>query len=187
MNRSVAYALISAAIALAGCSQPTSPAGRGKPPVPSKPEPPSLWSVQTQDDQGKVTKTALICADSAVRRSFARPLPSPNGKPCQLLAAPVDQGDRFAARCKTDGGHFDIQAARTGDPEKDLTVKLLIQTDVKGHEALSQTLRYRRLGDCPADWAAGDTAAPGALTATNSLSGAGHPLSSPAPSPAPAP
>jgi hypothetical protein len=170
---------------LTACSEPTSPAGRGKPPVPSSPEPPALWSVQTQDDQGKVTKTVLICADTSVHRSFSRPLPSPNGKPCRLVAPPVEQGDRFAARCDTGSGHFDIQSVRTGNPDQDFVLRMLIQSDVKGHETLGQTLHYRRVGACPSGWSAGETGAPGDRKVVNSLSGATRELSAPIEAPAP--
>jgi hypothetical protein len=185
MRSSTLFILAGAALALSACGEPNSPAGRGKPPVPSSPEPPALWSVQTQNDEGKVTKTALICADTSVHRSFSRPLPSPNGQPCQLVSPPVEQAGRYSARCKFGGDHLDVQAATTGDPDKDFTVKLLIQSDVKGHENFGQTLHYTRLGACPDGWNAGDTGAPGGVKLTNSLTGAARTLPAPIQAPAP--
>ena len=179
MNKSVLYVLAGAAIVLSACGEPTSPAGRGKPPVPSKPEPPGLWSVESQDDQGKVTKTVLVCADTAVHRSFSRPMPSPNGQPCKLIDPPVVQGDRFAARCKAAGAHLDIQSVRTGDPDKDFVITVLVRGDVQQGQNLSQTLHYRRLGECPSGWAAGDSGSPGDRKLVNSLSGAARDLPSP--------
>jgi hypothetical protein len=179
MRPSVFYILASAALILSGCGEPTSPAGRGKPPVPSKPEPPALWSVESQNDQGKVTKTVLVCADTTVHRSFSRPLPSPNGLPCRLVDPPVVQGDRFSARCKTGRAHLNIQSVRTGDPDQDFVIKLSVGGDVPGNENLSQTLHYRRVGACPSGWAAGDTGAPGDRKLVNSLSGAARELPEP--------
>lgn len=179
MKQSVLLVLTGSAMVLAACGEPTSPAGRGKPPVPSTPEPPALWSVQSQDDQGKITKATLVCADSAVHRSFSRPLPSPNGQACKLIAPPVEQDDRFAARCKAGNAYLDVQAVRTGDSDKDFVIKLLIRTDVPGHENLAQTLHYRRLGQCPSGWSAGDSGAPGDWKLVNSVSGATRDLASP--------
>jgi hypothetical protein len=184
MRGTVLLLVAAAACALSACNQSATPAGAGRPPVPSSPEPPVLWSIESQDDRGEVTKTILICADSAVRRSFSRPLPSPNGKPCQLLAPPVDNGDRFAARCKTGSAHLDIQSERTGDPDRDFVIKLLVRSDISGGENLAQTLHYRRLGDCPNGWTIGDSGAPGDRKVVNSTSGIAHDLSSPIQPPA---
>jgi len=179
MHRSVLPILAGAAVLLSACGEPTSPAGRGKPPVPSKPEPPALWSVESQDEQGKVTKTVLVCADTSVHRSFSRPIPSPNGQPCKLIAPPIEQGDRFAARCKAGRAHLDIQSVRTGNPDQDFVITLMVRTDVKAGEELPQTLHYRRLGDCPSGWTAGDSGAPGDRKLVNSVAGTSRDLASP--------
>lgn len=181
MSRRVILALVGIGLTLAACGEPTSPAGRGKPPVPSAPEPPSLWSVQAIDANGAASGGDFICADSTLRRSFARPLPSPNGDPCRLLAAPIEVAGRYAARCKAGGAHLDVQSVSTGDLNSNFEIKLFIQSDVAGHDAFSQTLRFAKLGACPAGWAAGDTAAPGSSQARNAISGATHALPAPAP------
>lgn len=179
------YILAGAALALPASGQPNSPAEAGKPRAASWPEATALWSVATQDDQGKVTKTVLICADAAVHRSFSRPLPSPNGAPCVLIGSPVEDAVRFAARCKAGTRHFNIQAAKAGDPDKDFGVKLLVRSDAPGSVDLVQSLHYRRLGDCPTGWSAGDSATPGDRRVVNSLSGVSRVVSSPIRPPAP--
>jgi len=146
-------------------------------------ETPALWSIQTLDDQDKPASTMLICADKAVRESFARPSPSPDGQPCQLVAPAVDTGGRFAARCRSEGRLLDVQSESTGDLMRDFTIRLLIRADVPAGQSFSQTIRYRRLGACPDGWAVGDAAAPGALRAVNALSGAARTLPAPAPPP----
>jgi hypothetical protein len=146
-------------------------------------EPPTLWSIQTLDDQGKATKTMLICADNAVRESFSRPMPSPNGQPCRLVAPAVDTGGRFAARCRSGDRLLDVQSESSGDLTRDYTIKLLIRADVQVGQSFSQTIHYRRLGACPDGWAAGDAAAPGDLRAVNAVSGTAHTLAAPAPAP----
>jgi hypothetical protein len=179
MRIPIARLAAGAALLLSACNQPLSPVGAGKPPVPSSPEQPSFWSAATQDEQGKITKTMLICADKAVHESFSRPMPSPNGRPCAPIAPPVVSADRYAARCKSNGRHYDIQASKSGDPAKDFVVTALIRSEVTGRENLTQTLHYRLLGACPGGWNVGDSAAPGDRRVVNSLSGAARDLSAP--------
>jgi hypothetical protein len=64
-------------------------------------------------------------------------------------------------------------------------IKLLVQSDVKGHESLGQTLHYRRTGPCPSGWSAGDSGAPGDRRIVNSVSGAPRELSTPVEAAAP--
>ena len=146
-------------------------------------EAPALWSVQALDDQNRTVRTILLCADHGVEASFTRPLPSPNGQPCGLIGPTVTNGGRFAARCKSEGRLFNIQAESSGDLGRDFTTRLLIQTDVKGQQSLVQTLHYRRLGGCPDGWSIGDAAAPGDTQTVNSLSGATRRLSAPVAAP----
>ncbi|HXQ12767.1 MAG TPA: hypothetical protein VN805_17380 [Caulobacteraceae bacterium] len=172
--------VVGVVIALAGC-HPSQPSSQSAASVTATPAPPALWSVAAQNDQGKTIKTILVCADDGIRTAFTQPLPSVSGEPCGLVAPTVQSGGRFAARCRSAGHLLDIQAQTSGDPTSDFTVKLLIQTDVTAQPAFAQAVHYHRVGACPSDWTTGDAAAPGATMATNSLSGASHPLSAPAP------
>jgi hypothetical protein len=183
MRAAIGCLVVGATIALAAC-QPSQPSNQSSAGAAATPETPALWSVEAQNDQGKTIKTILVCADAGIRTAFTRPLPSVSGQACSLVAPTVESGGRFAARCRSAGQLLDIQAVTTGDPTSDFTVKLLVQTDVSAKPAFAQTVRYHRVGACPSDWTTGDAAAPGARQATNSLSGASHPLSAPAAAPA---
>jgi len=177
--------LIGATALLSACGpSPTSSTKASASGASPQAEAPELWSIDAQNDQGKVIKTILICADAAVRQSFLRPMPSPNGEPCELIAPTVQTGGRFAARCKSGGRLLDVQAESSGDQTRDFTVKLLIQSNVKGAEAFQQTLHYRRLEACPTGWSAGDAAAPGDQQTVNAVSGAVRQLPSPVQAPA---
>ena len=176
------FAVAAAAALVSACNK--APTGAPQPEA----ETPALWSIQDLDDQDQATKTVLICADKAIRESFSRPSPSPNGQSCRLVAPAVDNGGRFAARCRSDDGRLlDVQSESSGDLMRDFTIRLLIRGDVQAGQSFSQTIRYRRLGPCPAEWAVGDAAAPGDRRAVNALSGVVRNLAAPAPAPASGP
>lgn len=186
--------LVGTAALLAACNPakhaPSAPAA-GSSAAPAQDR--QLWTIQTLDQNDLVTRTVLICADQRIRESFARPMPSPNDQPCNLIGPAIVTPEvpgvtpgRFSARCRSPDGRFmNVQASTFGDRERDFTMRLLIQAAVGGRQDLVQALRFRQAGPCPPDWTIGDAAAPGDTQLVNSLSGARRPLSAPVAATAP--
>jgi len=180
MRGSVLWVALGVAASLAACTRQPIPPGAAKSPATQAA---ALWSVQVDDASGKPGKLLLVCADQAVRDTFVKPMPSPDGKACTLLSPPVVTADRYSARCKSGSRHFSIEAIRTGDLAKAFTVALMIRSDVPGQPEVSQALHYRQVGACPSEWSPGDSAGPGDRRVVNTVSGVARSLQAPAPNP----
>lgn len=161
-------------IALAACGPSVDPDRKEIPTA----EPISLWSVELLDGGAKPLKTSFICADAGLRKGFVRMLPEVNGQPCRMLDEPVSREDMFAARCRAGEDYFTVNSMIDGDRMQDFTVAAVFNTDDRVKARFERTLHYRRLGDCPAGWEAGDLAQPGDREVVNTLSNARRPLAS---------
>lgn len=134
-------------------------------------EPTSLWLIEALED-GKPVSELRICADRNVQASFVRPAPELNGKPCAMVNEPVETGDTYSVRCRIDDQLYRVGSAIDGDREKDFTVDMAVTRQDRKGPTFEQVRHYRRVGDCPPGWQIGDSAAPGAASIVNTLTGA---------------
>ncbi|MFN4175709.1 hypothetical protein [Phenylobacterium sp.] len=193
-----AIVLCGLALAAAGCNRReeiTATPGQLTTPPPS--EQLSLWQIDVLQD-GKSVSQLKICADRSIEASFMRPAPELNGKPCVVVAersptprtdqiAPVTEAagrveteTTYSARCRIDDQLYRVGSAVTGDKTRDFTVDMAVtRQDAKG-PMFEQVRRYQRLGDCPAGWEIGDSAAPGATEVVNTLTGRTRSIGAPA-------
>jgi hypothetical protein len=143
------------------------------------PEAPKLWSIEVMQDDKAVSRID-ICADEAVRASFARPAPEFNGKTCERVNQATETAAIYSVKCRMDERLYRVGATKTGDEARDFTVDMSVKRqDAKG-PIFEQARHYRLIGACPAGWVVGDSQAPGAKTVVNTLTGASRPLPAPA-------
>lgn len=123
-------------------------------------DPPQLWSIEAvPSPQG--WRAVQICTDSWMRSGFARPDPVVGDQPCAPMGEPLEGDGRLSFQCKVNGQVLGATSTVWGDLEKDFTARFAV-TSLGGHlagrpgSAYEQTLRYRRLGPCPSDWAVGE-------------------------------
>ena len=133
-----------------------------------------LWSIDVMEG-GKSVSRVEICADQAVRDSFARPAPEVGGQPCIRSKDPVKQDGTWFTRCRVDGAIYRVSSVSTGDVAKDFTVDMAVTRHDRRGPVFEQVRRYRLEGDCPAGWRIGESAAPGDTELLDTLSGARRP------------
>jgi hypothetical protein len=162
------------AICLSACSggqQETTTAEAAPAAVPVNPAPPGVWALDILGPDGRSTaERARICDDGSLGPVFARALPVVNAAPCRLTAPVVLNPDAVTATCMAGEAEY----VATTDPQGDLGRTFQLEVSLKpaaGGAELKQTTRVRRVGDCPADWTPGDSAAPGSHDITNVLTG----------------
>lgn len=176
-------ALCGLLVGVAGCNQPSQPADKGAQAAAAGPaaEPPALWRIEVLNG-ADVVSAVEICADRAVQQSFMRPEPAVGDKPCLRVHRdePVAKDGIYSVRCRIDDQVYRVGAVSTGDLARDFTVDMAVSAQGKTGPTFEQLRRYRKIGACPAGWVAGDSAAPGAKTVLNTLSGASRPSPSPA-------
>ena len=167
--------LIAPVLGLAACEREQVAAT----PAPAAPgvEQPALWSIEVMEGD-KPTSRVTICADSAVRKSFARPMPEVNGLPCVATKAPLETAGSYSARCRADGQLYAVNSGTTGDLTRDFTVEMNVTRQGSGQPTYLQVRRYRLVGACPAGWHIGDSAAPGDKELLDTISGKRRPMPS---------
>lgn len=162
-------------IGLSACSKPTvskTTAAAGPPAVSAAPS--DLWSIEVLDGD-KVTSRVDICADQALRTSFARPTPELGGKSCAPVSDAVQTDAIYSVKCRMDERLYRVGAIKSGDEARDFVVNMSVKRqDLKG-PIFEQSRRYRLIGACPKGWTIGDSAAPGAKQVVNTLTGATRP------------
>lgn len=177
MLRHVTLAVFAAAT-LAACSasegettataQAAAPA---EPPV--NPAPAGLWAVEILDKDGRTVATrARVCDDGSLGPSFARSLPLVDDKPCLLTAPVVLNPDMVTAKCAAGGAEYVATTDPVGELGRVFTLDISLKPAAGGGAEMKQTSRVRRVGDCPADWVPGDTAAPQSHDIANVFTGA---------------
>ena len=170
MPRPVLIAVaVCAAASLAACQRSqTPPAAQSKAPAVAAAEAPSLWRIEVLSD-GKAVSQLDICADRAVRSSFARPAPEVNGKSCVRVGDAVETDGTYSVRCRIDDALYRVGSTTEGDPTKDFKVEMAVARQDKKGPTFEQVRHYTRMGACPAGWAIGDSAAPGSAKVANTL------------------
>jgi hypothetical protein len=173
MLRLVTLAVLSLA-GLAACSggeqQAAAPAA---PPAHlGPPAPPGVWAVEVMAaNERTVLSGARVCDDGSLGPSFARALPMVGKTPCTLTAPVTLNPDLVTATCRAGGVEYVATTDPVGELGRIFTLAITLKP-VAGGAELKQTVRVRRVGDCPADWAPGDSAAPDSPAVTNVLTGA---------------
>lgn len=168
LTLAVACALAATASACDRGKPVSVPPGAAEAPPPA--EATSLWRIEVLDG-GKAASAVDICADRNVQAAFVRPAPELQGKPCVRVADPVETDTTYSVRCRVDDALYRVGSSTTGDTAREFTVEMAVtRQDMKG-PMFEQVRRYRRLGDCPAGWKIGDSAAPGATQVVNTLTG----------------
>ena len=133
--------------------------------------PPELWLAEALDDRGEVRGAVRVCADNVLRSGFLTPLPRLYGERCRRMGQAVVKPDLHAVRCVAFDRRYGVNATRTGDPARDVTVRFALRPLESPDPGVRQAVRYRRMGACPAGWRIGDTARPGAVPRFNALAG----------------
>jgi hypothetical protein len=169
--RSCAVVLLAGA-ALTGCERKaplSATAGENRPVTAAAPaEPTSLWRIEVVSD-GKATSQLDICADRNVQSGFTRPAPEVNGQPCVKVGEAVEKDGTYSVRCRIDDALYRVGSTTEGDLSKDFKVDMAVARQDRKGPTFEQTRHYTRLGDCPAGWRIGDSAAPGAKQVVNTL------------------
>ena len=98
----------------------------------------------------------LICADREVRSGFTSVIPASGPVHCAREVATTPQAPSSTYRCLLSGTEYAVSSIVSGDRGRDFqTDSTIVRTD--GAPVYARTLRFRRLGDCPAGWNVGDT------------------------------
>lgn len=132
--------------------------------------PPSFWRVEIVEDSGGQTGVVEVCANSELISSFTRVEPSIGGQPCEPYGKPAtDTATEHVGRCQANGQRFGLYTSVKGDPASDFTVRFALQPLQADIGKVVQARRYRRIGDCPAGWTAGEQRKAGAASGSNLL------------------
>jgi hypothetical protein len=135
---------VAAVLCIAGAAH-AAPAARGGP---------ALWSVTTQVG---AKKSVVLCADSALQAAFVRTMPARDGENCAFVGRPVFNDRSFTALCRVGKTRFAVHAVAQGDLSQNFTVQTDMTAQTNPPQAFTQTLQFKRIGACPADWVVGDT------------------------------
>jgi hypothetical protein len=141
--------------------------------------PPSLWRIDVLSD-GAVTGSVNVCADERVAEGFKRPAPDVSGKPCLKVGEAVETDGSYSVRCRVDDQLYRVGSTVQGDPTREFTVEMAVTRQDQKGPMFQQTRSYHRVGPCPAGWEVGDSGAPDAAEAVNTLTGKARSLSAPA-------
>ncbi|WP_158914298.1 hypothetical protein [Caulobacter sp. S45] len=109
---------------------------------------PQFWSVQAVGQPGRPIR---VCTDTQMRKGFGRPNPAIGDQLCGRLGDAVRTKDGWAFRCTLGGETYAVNASNHGDPARAFEASFSISSLDTG-KGYRQTLRYARLGDCPAGW-----------------------------------
>jgi len=131
-------------------------------------DPPQLWLVDALGDDGAVTGSVFVCADTPLRETFLRTRAEVNGTLCRDTTSPVVKPNGWALSCVANGQPFAVSAATFGDPQRDFRVdfaltplKYVYPPPVRWPATVRQLRHFRRVGACPSGWRIGDQAKPG--------------------------
>ena len=120
-------------------------------------DPPRLWLMEDMDAAGAVRAAAYVCADTPMRKTFAKTTVPRSRAPCRRhgpAGAAAGVCGRIGAR--RDGRRYAITSETVGDPERDFRLTVMV-TPLSADLGPARTTRhYRRLGACPAGWRIGD-------------------------------
>ena len=116
--------------------------------------PPQLWSAQALPDRADAPPVK-VCVDAALREGFKSLEPQVAGQPCVRADNGAKTANGTFYRCISGGVDYAVSVAVTGDQAADFTTTSAIHP-VRGGADFGQTVRYRKLGACPAGWAVGD-------------------------------
>lgn len=116
--------------------------------------PPELWSAQVLPERADAPPVK-VCVDAALRDGFKSLEPQVGGQSCVRSDSGTKTANGAYYRCVAAGTEYAVSVAVTGDAAADFTTATAIHP-VRGGNDFSQTVRYRKLGLCPAGWAIGD-------------------------------
>ena len=101
-------------------------------------------------------RAILICADRQLRSGFVRPLPAVGAQPCVRFGQPAPAPHGQVFRCRIGERRFAVYTLIQGDLRRDFTSGFTIRPLDENAPDQSQTIRFRRIGSCPAGWHPGD-------------------------------
>ncbi|HEY9218722.1 MAG TPA: hypothetical protein VIO94_11775 [Phenylobacterium sp.] len=133
-------------------------------------DPPQLWRVEALSADGSAQDAVRLCADTPLMQGFAHPTPAIDGARCVFERQVVRTSQGYVQRCELFGRRYSVHVGVAGDRRSDFTVRMAMLPLQADHAGVAQTLRYRRLGPCPAGWKIGDTDKPGHGPRPNALS-----------------
>ena len=116
--------------------------------------PPELWSAQALPERAEAPPVK-VCVDAALRDGFKSLEPQVGGQPCVRSDSGTKTANGSYYRCVSAGTEYAVSVAVTGEAAADFTTATAIHP-VRGGADFTQTVRYRKLGICPAGWAVGD-------------------------------
>lgn len=121
-------------------------------------DPPALWLMEDTEVGGArpVQSTAWVCADTPMRKTFAKTNPEFDGAPCGETVPPVVRPGFTAHRCDAGGRRYAITSQTTGDLDRDFRLSVMVTPLSPDLGPARTTRHYRRLGACPPGWRVGD-------------------------------
>jgi hypothetical protein len=115
-------------------------------------ERPQLWSVQAVGQGGVPVR---VCTNEVMRAGFIRPTPSVGGQACELEGDAVRTAHGWSLRCRVGTDTYAVSSGAIGNRTRVFETRVSI-TPLQGRNpGFQQTLRYARLGPCPAGWEIG--------------------------------
>jgi hypothetical protein len=151
----LATSMLLGALVLSGCDKDVSRSEAVLQARRSAIERPQLWSVRAV---GQAGESVQICANRDMRAGFIRPSPSLGGRSCTPLGQAVRTAYGWSFRCMLGADTYAVSSAATGDRARAFETQVSI-TPLQGRgQDYHQTLRYVRLGACPAGWEIGQAA-----------------------------
>ena len=119
-------------------------------------DPPRLWLMEDADASGAVRAAAWVCADTPMRRTFAKANAEIEGTPCRDTVPPVLRPGFQAHRCEAGGRRYAITSQAVGDLDHDFRLTVMVTPLSPDLGAARTTRHYSQLGACPAGWRVGD-------------------------------
>jgi hypothetical protein len=154
MSRIEAILLAGAAVAsLAACGRGGAATERDWAERKAAAEQLELWSIEAT---GSGAPPVRICTDVAMRGGFVKPSPAVGDAPCTLIGRPVQTASNYNFRCELGFREWAVTSYWQGDRSRDFTDAVLVTSLDPPPGEYAQTRRFRKLGPCPAGWAAGD-------------------------------
>jgi hypothetical protein len=175
MSKPILFSAVAVGLLIGLAAWQRPPSVAATPAAPPAANQPQLWSIQVMNGETALSRVD-ICADAAVRKSFSRPSPEINGRPCVRVKAPYEKAGAYSMKCRMDDHLYRVGSVTSGDTARDFTVAMTAKRQDRKEPIFEQVRRYRLVGACPTGWHIGESAAPGAKQLLDTLSGRPRPM-----------
>lgn len=119
-------------------------------------DPSGLWSIAVEGEV-RPGRPVLICADRQVASGFFSIVPAAGGQECRRDPGQMKStGVGMRYRCRLNKVDYAVSSVTSGDPVRDFVVSSSAYPILDPGPAYVRSLRFRRMGACPAGWKVGD-------------------------------